>query len=130
MFKNLKSKFIKGTSAVFLAAVLMQSAFAYTGSYSFSIPNGSSTWNGKSNGDLWNYSSSAEASWVVNPSKSVTGKLYKIREFNTDLLIASGTFGTNGGTKSFVPNTDDVSYYAVLTRSQKDGVTGTTSARN
>lgn len=127
MKKNtLKSRMTKIAAAALMVVAIGQSALAYTGAHSFSIASGSSSWSGKSS-SMWNFSSTSSKTWTVSPSKSVTGKLYKIVPYGVDTQVASGTFGTSGGSKSFVPTTD-VSYYAILTRSQKDGVTGTTSA--
>lgn len=130
MRQSFKRKAAKGMAAIMMLTAVLQGAAAYTGVHAFSIPTGSTTWNGKTAKALWSFENGNEATWSVNANKNVDGVLYKIKPWGTDIRVTSGKFTTsNPGPLSFTPDTG-VSYYAVLTRSGGDGASGTTSVTN
>ena len=129
------SRFCKAIARIAVIAMVLAvtapTAFAmaplYVGTHNFAIPTGSTTWSGKPNA-MWNFNSTAIATWSVNPNKSVQAELYYVREYLPDYREAYFTAGPSGNSTKFSPKTN-VSYYAVITRSQEDGASGTTSTR-
>lgn len=111
------------------------SVFASSFSATWSIPNGSDEWSGKSN-HLWLFSSTDEATFsasITNTThKNITAELWQIRVFLPDSKILSLSIsGANGasGSTTFTPQTSN-SYYAKIKNSDKTGANGTVRAAN
>lgn len=116
-----------------IAVVLSVACYAY--SNSFSIPTGSTTWNGKNNGVLWGFDNGSEVTWTLtnttSSQRTLEGQIYYVVPYWPDTKVGStlSVSGGNGANDSdtFVPYTDR-GYYPVITDSSRNGSTGTVSA--
>lgn len=130
MHQSFKRKAAKSMAVIMMLTAVFHGAAAYIGPHAFSIPTGSTTWNGKTANALWSFENGDEATWSVNTNRDVDGTLYKIKPWGTDIRVTAGKFTpSNSGPLDFTPDTG-VSYYAVLTRSGGSGASGTTSVTN
>lgn len=127
-----KSKFLaKVLVSAMALSIFIPSAMAvtprYLGAHSFSIAKGSSNWTGKDS-KMWVPSSIGEATLSISTDKDVTVALYKVK-FGIDEQILNTTTFTNGSSEKVNISDVNSSYYANITRSQKDSVSGTIALR-
>ena len=120
--------FVLAISTMFCLALRAAATSVTIGEYNYSIPSGSTEWNGKSKGFLFG-TYEGDATWYVsndNTSPSVNAKLMMVKRLFPDSQVASRSNIKNGSTSATFVASGENGYYSVITAANNHGTTGTT----